>query len=292
MKINKKIILLTSVLISILLVVITIVSPKSIMPETIAFLLLHLYLAPISMLGYDTCFMSGSSCVSDNVPFFVNFIGPIIVFIILTVIIYPIINFIARIILGLINKDFSDKVFSLKYYIKLFIFLFCILILSAFFYFSNMIETQNLKNEAEKEMIRTTAPEYVLKEYYESYIKYLNRIPESVDEYGNGILNDSSLGNRFVTNNVINKFNELKLQYPDGIPFNPFICAQDFPEDTSSLIVKEISNNGNIAKFEFYLFERPFIVTLVKNYDENSVTTDMYGNKFDVWKIDDINCNR
>lgn len=128
----------------------------------------------------------------------------------------------------------------------------------------------NQKKISEQEVVKENtieAPENVLKDYYTNIINHLNQKTEK----------DISLGSGLVTNKVVNSFNELKTEYPDGIPFNPFICAQDFPDDSSKLVFKQISINNTNAKFEVFVFQKPITVSLVKDKS---------------WKIDEINCNR
>jgi hypothetical protein len=96
-KINNKLILLVSALLSILFVVFW----EDILPEGAAFLLfVFFYLGPISFLGYETCFMSGPGCAA-TAPEILYFIGPIILFVVSVMVFYRIASYILKITLRL-----------------------------------------------------------------------------------------------------------------------------------------------------------------------------------------------
>lgn len=130
--------------------------------------------------------------------------------------------------------------------------------------FESIVE--HVKNSISKNT--TLDPQNILKQYYNDVM----RNPFNKD---------------FVTDNFVNKQKEIQKEIDErcaqnGIcmPYNIFLCAQDYPDDFSKIIFKESYQTENTLKFEVYIFPEvttPSIVTLIKDVD---------------WKIDDIDCNR
>lgn len=112
------------------------------------------------------------------------------------------------------------------------------------------------------------SPDVMVKEYYQNIISRLN----------GGSQSDLSLNSNYVTAKVVNNFEALKKANPDGILYNPFICAQDYPENTSEMRVETVTNNNSKATVNVTIFAgSPISVSLV---NENG------------WKINEISCSQ
>ena len=109
----------------------------------------------------------------------------------------------------------------------------------------------------------------VVSKYYEEYIFFLTGKTKT----------NNKINPNFVTKKLINSHSKLVASFPDGLPGDPFLCAQDYPNDTSALVVSQINKNDSIAKFSVVINSdwEPILVTTVK---EDAV-----------WKIDGIVCS-
>ena len=118
-----------------------------------------------------------------------------------------------------------------------------------------------------------TDPSVLVKAYYEEILNALN----------SGVSTEKiRLDPLFVTQKINNNFKKLIKENPDGIPYDPFLCAQDFPGNAKSLIIQSVSKSEDRAEVEVYLFghvagNKPPLVSLI--YDNG-------------WKIDGITCPR
>lgn len=133
-------------------------------------------------------------------------------------------------------------------------------------------ENKKIETPTDKEMASTPKvqqnnnPDVIVRAYYQNIIDRLN----------SKVTTDLSLDLNYVTKNVINNFEALKKDYPQGIPYNPYICAQDYPDNTAGLQVKTITSTSSSATVQVEIFkDSPITVYLVNN---------------EGWKIDKIKC--
>ena len=122
-----------------------------------------------------------------------------------------------------------------------------------------------------KEAVSNKKLSQIIKNYYSSIIEDLNDIEkESFDE----------LDPQFVTLKVIKSHKELERKFPNGIPYNPFLCAQDYPDDASQLNIEVLEESDNSVQFNVVIFTGwgPIEVSLVKDGED--------------WKIDEISCSK
>lgn len=108
----------------------------------------------------------------------------------------------------------------------------------------------------------------MISDYYGSIIGRLNgHVPH-----------DKSLDRQYITENVITDITDLNKVYPQGIPYSPFLCAQDYPDDIKSLTIRTITLNDSQGQLGARLFEGwPEIEIHVVKEQE-------------MWKIDQIIC--
>lgn len=113
-------------------------------------------------------------------------------------------------------------------------------------------------------------PEVIVEAYYKLRLEKLNAKP---------VVDDVSLNPKFVTQHLRDSFATLQTEYAaEGIPFDPFFCAQDFPEDAAGLSVRLISESENGATVSAKIMSHwpPIKISLVNQ---------------DGWKIDRIECS-
>jgi uncharacterized protein YxeA len=132
-------------------------------------------------------------------------------------------------------------------------------------------EEQNTQIEKEEKSEETNQeisdPEKVVREYFKLHLDELNK-RSSVN---------SALSLKFVTKNFVNNFNKLK----KPLFYDPFICAQDYPNDISSSIFETEEKNDNFAVVGVK-------VDKIWNVGFNKVQLIKDGN---FWKIDKIICS-
>ncbi|MFH0969168.1 MAG: DUF3828 domain-containing protein [Patescibacteria group bacterium] len=129
-------------------------------------------------------------------------------------------------------------------------------------------ETPNAKNQATPAEKTEKTPEQIVKEYYESLISYLNRKTSK----------DNSLSTSFVTQKIIQSYNKLVKDPANKMSANPFLCAQDFPDDASKLSITLISKDSASAKFKVIVYTGWPSITVSLINDNGA------------WKINDILC--
>src|SRR3989344_6115102 len=148
-----------------------------------------------------------------------------------------------------------------KLFLTILIIIIGILAVGGGYYYINSKSNLNIEKKVVQEN-NIQNPEDILRDYYTNIIDHFNQKNEK----------DVSLESKFVTNGFIekqkkdkNEIDEYCTQNNICMPINPFICAQDFPDDASNLDFKQISVNDNTAKFEVYIFQQPIVVYLVKD---------------------------
>lgn len=119
-------------------------------------------------------------------------------------------------------------------------------------------ENSVLNQQSEK------GPDQIVGEYYTSIIAFLNK----------KISKDNSLSSDFVTQKIVNSYNKVK-----NVPANPFLCAQDYPDDASKLAVTLIKKDDFSVKYNVVVFTNwpPISVSLIKQEG--------------VWRINEIICS-
>jgi uncharacterized protein YxeA len=136
---------------------------------------------------------------------------------------------------------------------------------------TNNSEAPILKNQTISIKAKKTekTSEQVTQGYYESIISYLNRKASA----------DNSLNPSFVTQKVIQSYNKLLKDPSNRMSANPFLCAQDFPDDASKLSVTLISQDSTSAKFKVVVYTGwpPVTISLI--------------NDNGTWKINEILCS-
>ncbi len=128
------------------------------------------------------------------------------------------------------------------------------------FFFSKYIRSQETWGETAKDVV------------YNYYTKLIQGIvqPESLD---------ISLDLGYVTPRILQSFQALQKQYPEVIPYNPFICAQDYPDNTNELSVVQAEQNMTHSRV---------YVVILKNWPAISVDLIKDG---ETWKINRITCS-
>jgi len=131
---------------------------------------------------------------------------------------------------------------------------------------NTLAEVQKKDEEANK-VNNINESEKVVREYLKQHLDRLNK--------KSPVNNDLSLS--LVTSNFVNNFNKLK----KPLFYDPFICAQDYPNDinNASIILEEIT--GSSATFK---------VKIDKNWAGEPNKMQLIKDK-NVWKIDKIICS-
>ncbi len=116
---------------------------------------------------------------------------------------------------------------------------------------------------------KTKDPETVVKKYYENIIERLNGRTDV----------DLRLDLNYVTDKIVNNYRSLSESYPDGIGFDPFLCAQDYPNNTDRINLNEIKDDGVTAIVEVEIVEGwgPITVSLID---------------LDGWRINELECQQ
>jgi len=153
------------------------------------------------------------------------------------------------------------------------IILIAIIALGGFWVWKNQNKkTENQENSQVKQDNKIKEPEEIAKEFLKRHLDRLNKRSSSNE------LSDNELSLDLVTNNFINNFN--KLEKP--LFYDPFICAQDYPEDINNTSIILIEKNNTWISFDVKIDKdwvgEGFKMELIK--DKNN------------WKIDKIICDR